>query len=100
MTDDDFAYWYKYFLSEEKRAWEDGWRAGYEAGRRNYFEAREQDWAEVLKMDPWFIDKMSSVTYDELEERRYGPIPEGFTEPEHEDHPGEARRRARARGKP
>lgn len=35
-------------------------------------------------------------TYTEMEARRYGPLPENFTEPESEEHPGMARRRARA----
>ena len=96
MNDFDFEYWYKYFLSEEKRAWEDGWRQGYEAGRKDYFQAREEDWAELYITNPWWLDALQRPTHMEMEERRYGPLPEDFVEPESEEHPGEARRRARA----
>jgi len=91
---DDFTHWYAYFLSEERRAWEDGWREGYQAGRRGYWEATEQEWAAALRLSPWWISDEPS--YGELEEMRYGPLPEGWTDPEHEEIPGEARRRARA----
>lgn len=93
---DDFAYWYAYFLSEEKRAWEDGWRVGYEAGRREFLDAREQDWAALYISNPWWLDALQLPGRQEMEERRYGPLPQDFTEPDHEEHPGEARRRARA----
>lgn len=92
----DFDSWYKYFLDQQQKSWEDGWRQGYEAGRRDYFQAREEDWAELFIRDPWWIDKLARPSYMEMEERRYGPLPKDWQEPEDEEYPGEARRRARA----
>jgi hypothetical protein len=73
---EDFEGWYRYFLEREKQAWEEGWRAGWEAGRKNYFDARKEDWEEVLGMSTLFEDQAPSLM--EMEEWRYGVLPEGF----------------------
>lgn len=91
---DDFTYWYAHFLACEKKAFEDGWRQGYDAGRKDYWTATEAEWAAVLNLSPWWIS--DEPTYMELEEMRYGPLPDGWADPENEENPGEARRRARA----
>lgn len=74
---DDFEYWYKYFLSEEKRAYDEGWHAGFEAGRRQYHEQREEDWAELFAVNPWWVDRVTRPDHEEMEERRYGSLPAG-----------------------
>lgn len=90
----DFTYWYAHFLAEEKRAWEDGWRTGYEAGRRDYFQVTEAEWAAVLRLSPWWISDEPS--YERLEEMRYGKLPDNWEEPASESYPGIERRSARA----
>jgi hypothetical protein len=93
----DFGRWRKYFLDEEQRAYDRGWKDGWEAGRRADYTQREEEWAELYVKNPWWIDKLQRPSYTEMEERRYGPLPEGWADPEDEEHPGEARRLARVK---
>ena len=68
------------------------WREGYERGyTQGWKDGSEDGFPPPRYRVEW------SETYEEMEERRYGPLPEeGFTEPAEEEHPGQARRRARA----
>ena len=59
----DFGRWRKYFLDEEQRAYDRGWKDGWEAGRRADCTQREEEWAELYVKNPWWIDKLQRPSY-------------------------------------
>jgi hypothetical protein len=75
------------WLERLHRAYRDGYQAGYTAGWDNH--------ANQEGFDP-HAHLIEGESYEVMETRRYGDLPEGFEPPQHEEHPGEARRRARA----
>ena len=98
ISHDQFERWYKSFLADEQLALREAWNRGYELGRKDFYDLRAEEWEELHRMNPWWLESFQRPTYMEMEERRYGPLPEGWREPLYEEYPGEARRRARVRG--
>lgn len=93
MTRDEFL-----AVSDERDTWM-AWvaSAAAEAARRAWQLGYEQGWRDRAEQKPPAAPRLVwGEPYPVMEERRYGPMPDGFADPACEEHPGMARRRARA----